>query len=143
MRKNKDILYIVIPAYNESENIESLINDWYPIIDKHNANGKSRLAIINDGSSDNTLERLKGMANERPLLSIISKENGGHGSAVLCGYRYAIENKADWVFQTDSDGQTNPNEFEGFWGLRNRYDAIIGNRPDRGDGWFSLNFRVN
>ena len=31
-----DILYIVIPAYNESETIESVINDWYPVVEKHN-----------------------------------------------------------------------------------------------------------
>lgn len=41
-----DILYIVIPAYNESQNIRQLINDWYPVIEKHNGNGKSRLIII-------------------------------------------------------------------------------------------------
>lgn len=53
---------------------------------------------------------------------------------MLYGYRFAIENKADWVFQTDSDGQTNPAEFDQFWENRSEYDAIIGNRVVRGDG---------
>ena len=46
----------------------------------------------------------------------------------------AIRQKADYIFQTDSDGQTNPDEFEPFWNQRGRYDAIIGSRAVRGDG---------
>ena len=74
------------------------------------------------------------MAENRPLLVPLSKENGGHGSAVLYGYRYAIEAGAEWIFQTDSDGQTNPAEFDQFWANRNDYDAVIGIRTARGDG---------
>lgn len=129
-----EIIYMIIPAYNEAENIESIINDWYPIIDKHNGNGQSRLVVINDGSKDNTYEILKTMAKSRPYLEPITKQNSGHGSTVLFGYRYAIKNGADWIFQTDSDGQTDPLEFDDFWNARRDYDAIIGNRVVRGDG---------
>jgi len=130
-----DSLYIVIPAYNESDNIENLIKDWYPIAEQHNDSGKTRLVVVNDGSKDDTLELLKQFAEERPLLTPLDKPNGGHGPTVLYAYRYAIDNDADWIFQTDSDGQTNPGEFEQFWKLRKEYDAIIGSRPDRQDGW--------
>ncbi|MBR6650451.1 MAG: glycosyltransferase family 2 protein [Clostridia bacterium] len=129
-----DKLYIVIPAYNESENIENLVNDWYPIIEKYNGDGESRLVIINDGSKDNTYELLCKLAENRPLLHPVTKPNGGHGATVLYGYRYAIENNADYIFQTDSDGQTLPEEFHRFWDMRNTYDAILGNRCDRQDG---------
>ena len=54
-----DKLYIVIPAYNEQDNIEQVINDWYPVIEKHNGNGQSRLIVIDDGSKDSTYEKLK------------------------------------------------------------------------------------
>ena len=47
---------------------------------------------------------------------------------------YAIDKKAAYVFQTDSDGQTDPKEFDQFWDLRHEYDAVIGNRVVRGDG---------
>lgn len=127
-------LYIIIPAYNESENIEKCVNDWYPIVEKHNSNEKSRLIIIDDGSKDNTYDILLRMAETKPLLCPITKKNGGHGSSVLYGYDYAIKNDADYIFQTDSDGQTNPEEFEQFWECRNDYDAIIGQRLVRGDG---------
>ena len=47
-----DKLFIVIPAYNEQENIEELVSEWYPIIDDKPKG--SKLIIINDGSTDNT-----------------------------------------------------------------------------------------
>ena len=127
-------LYIIIPAYNESVNISHVIEEWYPLVESHNANDSSRLVVIDDGSKDNTYSILKDLSRTHKLLQVITKENGGHGSAVLAGYRYAIENKADYIFQTDSDGQTLAGEFESFWELRNDYDAVIGTRPSRGDG---------
>ena len=127
-------LYIVIPAYNESENIKNVINDWYPIVEKYNGGGKSRMVIINDGSKDDTYSIAKEMAETMPLLAVLNKKNSGHGPTVLYGYRYAIQNNADYIFQTDSDGQTNPDEFHKFWKLRKKYDAVIGNRVDRQDG---------
>lgn len=127
-------LYIVIPAYNEAVNIEKTIDQWYPIVEKHNDEGKSRLVIINDGSRDNTYELLQKCAAARPLLVPLDKSNGGHGPTVLFGYHYAIANGADYIFQTDSDGQTNPDEFEPFWNQRGCYDAVIGTRSVRGDG---------
>lgn len=129
-----DKLYIVIPAYNEQDNIEQVINDWYPVIEKHNGDGQSRLVIIDDGSKDSTYEKLKQYAKTRPLLTPLTKPNGGHGATVLYGYKYALKNDADYIFQTDSDGQTDPAEFEEFWEAREKYDAVIGNRIERGDG---------
>lgn len=127
-------LFIVIPAYNEAENIKACVEDWYPIIERHNGNGASRLVIINDGSKDDTYRILLELAKEREFLLPLTKENGGHGSTLLYGYQYAIENGADYIFQTDSDGQTDPAEFEAFWQERDQYDAVIGNRVVRGDG---------
>ena len=80
-----DKLYIVIPAYNEQDNIEQVINDWYPVIEKHNGNGQSRLIVIDDGSKDSTYEKLKQCTKTRPLLIPITKPNGGHGATVLYG----------------------------------------------------------
>lgn len=131
---NSNSLYIIIPAYNEEQNITKCVNDWYPIIEKYNSDGESRLVVINDGSKDNTFAKLQELAKTRPQLVVLTKANGGHGSTVLFGYRYAIESKADWIFQTDSDGQTNSSEFHDFWLKRNDYDAILGKRVVRGDG---------
>ncbi len=129
-----DKLYIVIPAYNEQDNIEQVVRDWYPVIEKHNGNGESRLVIIDDGSEDATYEKLKQCAETRPLLLPLTKPNGGHGTTVLYGYKYALKNGADYIFQTDSDGQTLPDEFEPFWNRRESYDMVIGWRKGRQDG---------
>ena len=128
-----DKLYIVIPAYNEQDNIEEVVKDWYPVVEKTGAD--SRLVIIDDGSKDDTYAKLQELAKERPQLEPIHKENGGHGATVLYGYRYAIEKGADYIFQTDSDGQTLPSEFDEFWKLRAEYDMVIGHRKGRQDGF--------
>lgn len=130
-----DKLYIVVPAYNESENIERLVEDWYPVVEKHSGDGESRLVVVNDGSKDNTFDIMIDLAKDKPLFEPLTKQNGGHGATVLFAYKYAIDKGADFIFQTDSDGQTNPKEFDQFWDLKEKYDAIIGSRPDRQDGW--------
>lgn len=130
----KDILYIIIPAYNEADNVEQVIRDWYPVIEKHNGNGMSRMIVIDDGSNDSTFSVINGLTEEFPLLVGLTKKNEGHGATLWYGYQYAIDNGAEYVFQTDSDGQTLPEEFEVFWQNRNSYDMIIGHRDKREDG---------
>ena len=127
-------LYIVMPAYNEEANIKTTLDAWYPVIEKHNKTGNSRLVVVNDGSKDNTYKMMQEYAETHPLFVPLTKPNGGHGSTVIFAYDYAIKSGADWIFQTDSDGQTNPDEFEDFWNERDNYDAIFGNRTVRGDG---------
>jgi len=132
--KMNDTLFIIIPAYNEEDNIANCIDDWYPIIESHDGGGSSRLVVVDDGSKDNTYEILCDLSKDRDWLIPLTKTNGGHGPALIYGYRYAIEQGADWIFQTDSDGQTNPNEFDAFWKSKDDKDAVIGIRPVRGDG---------
>ena len=129
-----DSLYIVIPAYNEEENIAKVIEDWYPVVEKHDGFGASRLVIINDGSRDDTGRILEEEKENRPLLEVIHKENSGHGPSIIYGYRYACKAGAEYVFQTDSDGQTLSSEFEPFWRQRKRFDMVVGRRVGRQDG---------
>jgi len=131
-----DSVFIVMPAYNEEETIEKTVKQWYPVLRFGNDN--SRIVIVNDGSKDRTLSILEDLAVRYPKLVFLDKPNGGHGPAVLCSYRYAIAQGADYVFQTDSDGQTLPEEFEPFWGYRKSYDMVVGRREVRTDGLFRL-----
>lgn len=135
MDKNTDILYIIIPAYNEEANIRKVISDWYPVVEKHSGGGKSRLVIIDDGSKDQTYRMIQENAKDRPLLLPLTKGNEGHGATVLCGYRYALDAGAEYIFQTDSDGQTLPEEFSRLWNRRKRYDVVMGHRKNREDGF--------
>ena len=128
-----ETLYIVMPAYNEEENIKAVVEQWYPILD-----GKaddSRLVIADSGSTDKTHEILMGLQKSKyPKMEILSDTNQYHGPKVIALYDYAIKNNADYIFQTDSDGQTTPEEFVDFWDERNKYNGIFGNRTVRCDG---------
>lgn len=128
-----DKLYIVIPAYNEEANVDKVIKDWYPIVEK--IGNDSRLVIIDDGSKDRTYSIMQQYAKELPAFEPVTKPNGGHGATVLYGYHYAIDAGADYIFQTDSDGQTLPEEFWPFWKQRGSYDMLIGHRRGRQDGF--------
>lgn len=127
-----DKLYIVIPAYNEQDTIKQVIREWYPIVE--NAGRESRLVIVNDGSKDNTFQIMQECAKNRPQFIPLTKENSGHGATVLWAYKYALEEGTDYIFQTDSDGQTLPEEFLPFWRERENYDMVIGHRRHRQDG---------
>lgn len=126
-------LYIVIPAYNEEENIDMVIKDWYPIVEKIGEG--SKLVIIDDGSKDATYSIMKQHAATMDAFEPITKPNGGHGATILYGYQYAINAGADYIFQTDSDGQTLPEEFWNFWENRENHDMVIGHRKGRQDGF--------
>ncbi len=128
-----DKLFIVIPAYNEEANLPSVIEGWHAVVET--VGGDARLVVVNDGSKDSTGDVLKELAPRFPRLVPLDKPNGGHGSACLFGYSYAVANGADFVFQTDSDGQTLPGEFPAFWERRAEFDAIIGYRKGRQDGF--------
>ena len=128
-------IYLVMPAYNEAENIEDTVRQWYPIVERLSVEGNdSKLVIANDGSRDNTFAIMQGLKEKYPLLKPLDKPNSGHGATVLYLYRYSIDNGCDYVFQTDSDGQTNPEEFLQMWQNREAYDFQIGCRKGRQDG---------
>ena len=130
-----DNLYIVMPAYNEAANIEEVIKQWHPVCEKITAEGnKARLIIANDGSKDDTYQIMLQLRENYPFLNPIDKPNSGHGATVLFLYRHAIAEDADFVFQTDSDGQTLPEEFWQMWEHRHEYDFHIGTRGGRQDG---------
>lgn len=127
-----DKLYIVMPAYNEENVIVNVVDEWHKVIEK--IGHDSKLVIFNDGSKDNTLSVLENIRSKYPDLVVISKENTGHGPTCIFAYKYAIAENADWIFQTDSDGQTRSSDFWHFWEKRNIHDFIIGYRVKRGDG---------
>lgn len=131
--KKTDRLIIVIPAYNEEETIEQVVAQWHPVVEQTGAD--SRLFLINDGSTDHTQEKLQQLQKKYQQLRTVKKENQGHGATILYGYRCAIAEGADYIFQTDSDGQTIPEEFWQLWNQREQCGLLIGSRKKRQDGW--------
>lgn len=121
-----------MPAYNEEANIEAVVDQWYPILEGKSE--ASRLVIADAGSSDRTHEILEDLKNTHQKLQILENTDRYHGPKLMALYQHTIDNNADYIFQTDSDGQTDPGEFEKFWEQREEYDGIFGYRPVRGDG---------
>ena len=129
----QETLYMVIPAYNEEATIAVVAREWHAVLVQHGS-PDSRLMILDDGSKDQTASILSGLQAELPQLLVIKKANSGHGATIRMGYALALEHGADYVFQTDSDGQTEPGEFSCLWREREHFAALIGHRVHRGDG---------
>lgn len=92
---NEKKVLIIIPAYNEAENIEQVVNHMMEEAPQYD------YLVVNDGSTDNTLDICR-KANFHYLdLSI----NMGIGGAVQAGYVYAYKNDYDIAVQMDGDGQ--------------------------------------
>ncbi len=128
-------IYFVMPAYNEEANIRAVVEQWYPTVMRLRDQGAdATLAIANDGSKDSTYAVLCELKTEYPHLEAIDKPNSGHGATVLYLYRHALAAGADYIFQTDSDGQTDPAEFDQLWDARAAYDLQVGHRNHREDG---------
>ena len=98
-------LGIVIPVFNEENNIENVLRSWSDKIIKQGLKNY-KFIVINDGSTDNTLKKLNNIKINN--IKIITINNQGHGSACVHGYNFAIKNKFDWILQIDGDGQCNP-----------------------------------
>jgi glycosyltransferase involved in cell wall biosynthesis len=94
---------LIIPCFNEEQNIESLLTDLRQIT----IVGFQLVALpINDNSGDATLDKIKN--NSENYLDLVN--NLGIGGAVQCGLKYALQNDFDWAIQLDGDGQHPPSE---------------------------------
>lgn len=126
-------ILIMIAAYNEEENIERVVDNLtanYPQYD---------YVIINDGSTDNTLEII-----ERRGYNYLSLPmNLGIGGAIQTGYRYAAEHGYDIAIQMDGDGQHDPAYIEALMEpiLRGEADYTVGSRFITREGFQSSGVR--
>ena len=98
----KDKILIVIPAYNEAENIEKVIKEIKKDINY------ADILIINDCSTDNTVNIVK----KNNVKCITNAFNMRYAMAVQTGIKYAYENDYDYVIQMDADGQHIASEAE-------------------------------
>jgi glycosyltransferase involved in cell wall biosynthesis len=128
-----DKLIIVMPAYNEEANIEAVVREWHDIVLHYGTD--SQLLVVDDGSKDTTYKTLLALKEHYPRLEAVTKPNSGHGATLLYAYDWALSHGADYVFQTDSDGQTLPSEFAPFWKMKDDYAMVIGSRKGRKDGF--------
>jgi len=127
-------LVIVLPVYNETATVRTVVAEWTEALEKLRVN--HQFVLLNDGSTDTTLGALREMEARSPArMVVVDKPNAGHGRTCRLGYEAAVASPAvEWVLQIDSDGQCDPSYFEMFWSQREDADCIFGKRVRRDDG---------
>jgi Glycosyltransferases involved in cell wall biogenesis len=97
---------VLIPTYNEKENIEAILRTTFKLEKEFD------VLIIDDGSPDGTADIVKSMQQEFPERLFLVERQGklGLGTAYICGFKWAIEKKYDFIFEMDADFSHNPND---------------------------------
>ncbi|MBK8806301.1 MAG: polyprenol monophosphomannose synthase [Bacteroidales bacterium] len=97
---------VIIPTYNEKENIENIIRKVFSFIKVFH------ILIIEDGSPDGTADIVKKLQVEFPdRLHIIERKGKlGLGTAYITGFKWCVEKKYDYVFEMDADFSHNPED---------------------------------
>ena len=95
---------VIIPTYNERENIEDIIKAVFGL------EGQFHVLVIDDGSPDGTAALVKGMQEAFPDTLHLLERSGklGLGTAYLTGFSWALEHNYDYVFEMDADFSHNP-----------------------------------
>jgi len=114
---------IIIPTYNEKENIEKLIGEVRKL-DKD-----FHVLIIDDNSPDGTGRIADGLAREHSEVFVIHRPAKlGLGTAYITGFKYALENNYDVVFTMDADFSHQPKYLIDLLEKAKEYDLVIGSR---------------
>ena len=115
---------IIIPTYNEAENIVNIINELMAI----NYEGiVIEILVVDDNSTDGTSALVKNLTFDR--VHIIERPGKlGLGTAYIRGFRYAIENNYDYVFEMDADFSHDPEAIPAFFPKLLEYDVVVGSR---------------
>lgn len=97
---------VIIPTYNEKENIENIIRAVFGL------QKVFHILVVEDNSPDGTADIVRRMQNEFPerLFMIERKGKLGLGTAYIAGFRWAIEKKYDYIFEMDADFSHNPDD---------------------------------
>jgi glycosyltransferase involved in cell wall biosynthesis len=125
-QQHSPALTVVMPVYNEESSVAEVVRAWAAELDRLGIDYELR--VYDDGSRDRTADVLLELSNQVPRLLVTRHSNRGHGPTILRGYREA---RGEWVFQTDSDGEMEPDSFGRLWAEREPYDFLFGIRAGR------------
>ncbi len=125
---------VIIPTYNEAENIEKTIKDIFKSTED------VEVLVVDDNSPDKTYKIVEDIKKHNPKLHIIKKSyKQGLGSAYITGFKWAIDNNFNTICEMDADGSHNPKHLNKFIEeTENGFDVIIGSRRVKGGkiiGW--------
>jgi dolichol-phosphate mannosyltransferase len=115
---------IIIPTYDELENIKRLIPD---ILNTYK--NDLDVLIVDDNSPDGTGKYVEELSGTNNRVKIIRREKKlGLGTAYCEGFKFAIKNNYDYIFEMDADFSHDPNEIANFLDAINNADLVIGSR---------------
>ncbi len=124
--QNMNDCIVIIPTYNEIENIESIIRS---VLSQHKP---FHVLIIDDNSPDHTADKVVLLQSEfEDTLFLEQREKkAGLGTAYVHGFRWALRQKYDYIFEMDADFSHNPNDLEKLYSACHFGDAdlAIGSR---------------
>lgn len=120
-------ILIIIPAYNEQDCIENVVMKIKAVTSD---NSDIDICVINDGSTDKTLDKIMKLQRKHNIIALNLINNLGIGGAVQTGYRYAYYNNYDIAIQIDGDGQHDPKYIFDMIKLldEDKCDMVIGSR---------------
>jgi len=114
---------VIIPTYNEIENVRKLIPD---VLNRYE---NLDVLIVDDNSPDGTGEYVANLSLSNNRVKLIRREKKlGLGTAYIAGFKYAIKNKYDYIFEMDADYSHDPGEIENFLKAIEEYDLVLGSR---------------
>lgn len=122
-------LLVLLCTYNERENIERLL----PMLSE--TLPEADLLIVDDGSPDGTSEFIREQMQQNEKLSLIERKGKlGLGTAVLTGFRHAVEHHYEYLLTLDADLSHPPRYIPDILALRDRADVVLGSRYVAGGG---------
>jgi len=116
---------IIIPTYNEIENIEAIIRAVFSL------NKDFHILVVDDNSPDLTALKVKELQEEfnDKLHLEIRKEKAGLGTAYIHGFKWALDKEYQFIFEMDADFSHDPNDLERMYEkCKSDADVVIGSR---------------
>jgi len=116
---------VIIPTYNEADNIQKIIPE---VLKNSSPENEFNVLVVDDNSPDGTAELAESLNNSN--VKILKREKkSGLGTAYLAGFKYAIKNNYDYVFEMDADFSHDPKYLKVFIDkILEGYDLVIGSR---------------
>lgn len=118
---------VIIPTYNESQNADRIVSEVLQ------QSEMVEILIVDDNSPDGTADIIKKMMQKNDRIHILERPmKMGLGTAYVAGFKYAIENDFDFIFEMDADFSHNPKEIPIMLSKMDDCDVLIGSRYIRG-----------
>lgn len=116
-------ILVIIPTFNELENVKKII----PEVLKQNEG--IDVLIVDDNSPDKTGDYVEELSKQNSRVKLIRREKKlGLGTAYIAGFKYALQNDYDYVFEMDADFSHDPNEIKNFLEAVKEADLVLGSR---------------